>query len=315
MKKSLAHRFAAQTAATGLVEILSEQLSASELNSVLLEVFHRRAQSLAPAGVLRQYRQNRFVQPARVDPLAFRKFETGLLQLARARGFEVVELSPLCPFGACSAVAVVPQNNVVSALRGTEVVADATNALALESARRRADAGFPAEPLRLCAAHRHVRAQSLADSRHTAHFKAFCLTTAGRDTGSFQFERTHLFGHWGFYRSFLQDKLGLPLQIRLRSLAADAPQRAFVDGVVAEARAQDWDLELTAPTLGAQPYYRILQAKIAVWIGAQEVEIADSGFTDWTRRLGSNGKERFLISGLGSELLFKLGGGAADLSG
>lgn len=313
MAKSLAHRFAAQTSAPDLVEILAEQLSAPELNTVLLEVFRRRAERLTPAEVLRQYRQNRFVQPAHLDALAFRKFETGLFQLARARGFEALELSPLSPFGACSAMAAVPQNNVVSALRGTELTADATNVLALESARRRAETGFSAAPLRLCAAHRHVRAQSLADPRHTAHFKVFCLTTAGRDTGSFQFEHAHLFEHWGFYHTFLQDQLGLPLQIRLRSLATDAPQHAFVDRVAAEAREKDWDIEIQHLTPGAQPYYRILQAKIAAWVGGQEVEIADSGFTDWTQRLNGNRKERFLISGLGSEMLFRMR--VSDLSG
>lgn len=193
MEKSLAHRFAAQTTAPDLVEILAEQLSASELNTVLLEVFRRRAQALSPAEVLRHYRQNRFVQSARPDPLAFRKFETGLLQLARARGFEALELSPLSPLGACSAVAAVPQH-------------------------------------------------------------------------------------------------------------------AFVANVAAEARERDWDIEMQHLTPDAQPYYRILQDKIAAWIGGQEVEIADSGFTDWTQRLSGNRKERFLISGLGSELLFYLQG-------
>lgn len=33
---------------------------------------------------------------------------------------------------------------------------------------------------------------------------------------------------------------------------------------------------------------------------------ADGGYTDWTQRLSGNRKERFLISGLGLELLFKI---------
>jgi hypothetical protein len=33
------------------------------------------------------------------------------------------------------------------------------------------------------------------------------------------------------------------------------------------------------------------------------MNLADGGFTDWTRRMLSNAKERLLVSGLGIELL------------
>jgi hypothetical protein len=50
-----------------------------------------------------------------------------------------------------------------------------------------------------------------------------------------------------------------------------------------------------------------LQFKILIPASlGSELEIADGGFTDWTQRLSSNRKERFLISGVGVELLFKL---------
>ncbi|MEO6038494.1 MAG: hypothetical protein ABIQ93_08775 [Saprospiraceae bacterium] len=52
-------------------------------------------------------------------------------------------------------------------------------------------------------------------------------------------------------------------------------------------------------------YYRRLQAKMVVQIAGQEIAIADIGPTDWARRLTGNCKERFMISGLGSRLLFK----------
>ena len=37
----------------------------------------------------------------------------------------------------------------------------------------------------------------------------------------------------------------------------------------------------------------------------QEFDLSDGGFTDWTQKLLSNRKERFLISGFGSELICK----------
>ena len=35
------------------------------------------------------------------------------------------------------------------------------------------------------------------------------------------------------------------------------------------------------------------------------VNIGDGGFTDWTQRLLSNGKERLLVSAMGIELIAK----------
>jgi hypothetical protein len=38
----------------------------------------------------------------------------------------------------------------------------------------------------------------------------------------------------------------------------------------------------------------------------KHMNLADGGFTDWTRRLLSNAKERLMISGIGVELIAKL---------
>ena len=45
-----------------------------------------------------------------------------------------------------------------------------------------------------------------------------------------------------------------------------------------------------------------------------EFFLADGGFTDWTRRLLSDRKERLLISGLGSERFILCFGGGDDES-
>ncbi|HMI65132.1 MAG TPA: hypothetical protein VK517_03810, partial [Cyclobacteriaceae bacterium] len=71
-------------------------------------------------------------------------------------------------------IALVDQNKVVSALRGTEVVADATNLLALESSKRRKSSRFDNEAIHLCTLHRHVRAQAIPRGKgFTPHFKVF----------------------------------------------------------------------------------------------------------------------------------------------
>src|SRR5690606_31042236 len=97
-----------------------------------------------------------------------------------AAGFEAVELSPLAPLGVCSAIAPTSQNRTVSTTRGTEVVSDPTNVLALERPRRLQT--NPAQAVRLATSHRCVRAQAVPPGPgFAAHFRIFCLASAGRE--------------------------------------------------------------------------------------------------------------------------------------
>src|SRR5712671_142448 len=119
-----------KTGYSDLLEKLNHELSGSELNSLLLEVFRTSAAKISPQELMKAYENNRFVVPSGLDALAFAKAGLQLLELAKQHGFEGLELSPLAPIGSCSSIALVDQNKVVSAVRGTEVVADATNQMA-----------------------------------------------------------------------------------------------------------------------------------------------------------------------------------------
>jgi hypothetical protein len=58
-----------------------------------------------------------------------------------------------------------------------------------------------------------------------------------------------------------------------------------------------------ARTKGAG-YYRELRFKVyASTRRGHEIELVDGGGTDWTQKLLNNAKERFIISGIGSERL------------
>ena len=314
MDKSILDRLAAETGVPGILEILAEKLSASDLSSLLLEVFHRKTAQLSPSRLLRAYRQNRFVQPSEVNAVAFGEFTLEWLKAARSAGFMPLELSPVAPLGACSVVGTVHQDKVLSALRGTEVVADATNVLALESAERRIKKGFPSQPLHFSVAHRHVRAQEIPDvPGFSAHFGILGLTSAGRDTGSFQFERENLLRHVRFYKTFFEEHLRIsPVRIRLKALdPLDGENRLFgsVCSFLQEAE-PDWSIETSKSKQNEQEYYRLLQFKIVIpGPQGQDIEIADGGFTDWTQQLTGNRKERLLISGAGLELLYKMRNG------
>jgi len=115
---NIANRIAEKIGHPALLNDLAEKLSASELNTLLLELFRTRAKKIAPAELLRQFEKNRFVQPSPVDPIHFLEFEMRCLWLAKSKGFKPTTLSPLAPLGTCSAIAFVDQNNVVTSLRG-----------------------------------------------------------------------------------------------------------------------------------------------------------------------------------------------------
>src|SRR5262245_58919186 len=184
---------AGKTGYTNLINDIAD-IPGSSLNSLFLELFRLRARKLKPTGLLNEFEKNRFVTPSSVDPIAFRQLEIRCLELAKARGFKLITLSPLTVFGTCASVGFVDQNNVLTALRGTEVVSDATNVFALLMAtefKRRNDRSI----IKYAAAHRHVRTQSLTHPAFTAHFSIFCLATGGMDTGNFSFELKQLLDH------------------------------------------------------------------------------------------------------------------------
>ena len=310
MNELLLRRISDKTGIPDLINVLVGQISASDLNSLLLAVFSKRSARISPTALIQAYQHNRFVQPAAVDAVKFASFSLDWLKAAQASGFEPLQLSPLAPLGTCSAVAIAHQDKIVSALRGTEVVADATNVLALESVIRRKADDFPMQPLHFCAVHRHVRAQEIPKvPGFSPHFSILGLTTAGRDTGNFDFEKESLRHQIRFYKTFFEDRLGIvPVKIRLKNLKGTEENRLFQSVFsFLEQTEPGWMLEVIHSSQKDQSYYQALQFKIVIPNpSGQEIEIADGGFTDWTKQLTGHKKERFLISGVGVEWLYKM---------
>lgn len=317
MDPKLLARILAEAGCPELVEILAGRLKPGDLQSLLMEVYARRAGGMKPAALLQAYRANRFVRPSAVDPAAFAAFDQAAFALLPP-GFEALELSPLCPLGTCAAVAPVPQNNIIGGLRGTEVVADATNVLALECAcRRRAlddRRGGRRSTIKLAASQRQVRAQPVSDEKYTAHFKIFCLATAGRDRGDLAFETESLREHIGFFLALLD-------QLRDSAVTGEGPEVFLTDlrgGLEDVLRREVLDVlaaRFPGAVFGFDPgrtagrgYYTDACFKIGIAKrGAKTYgQLVDGGFTDWTRKLLADRKERFLASGIGSELFFKI---------
>src|SRR5438067_4257393 len=191
-----------------LLEVLTERIAPTDLQSLLLEVYARLAAATTAKRLLEQYEANRFVAPSAADPRLLVEIDRLAWSLL-PEGYVPVELAPLCPLGTNSTVARVSQNKVVSTVRNTEVVADSTNVLALECARRRRRlrhaAGRRRDAVLLAASQRVTRAQVFTGPRMSASFRLLSLCAAGRDEGSFQFEAAHLVEQIAFYVRLIRD--------------------------------------------------------------------------------------------------------------
>jgi len=285
---------------------LEHGLSPTDFQTLLLAVARARASAVTPARLTRRWAEDAFVQPAASDPRAVWKTEARLWELLPP-SFAGVDLSPLTPLGTCSAVAPVDQNQVVTTVRGSEVVSDPTNVLAIEAARRRRDA--PSEPVDLAACHRVVRAQRFNGPGLLQHFRLFALVSSGRDRGSGSTEAGMLIEHIGFWA---------------RAIGELLPDRQAViefsafDSLVLLERFHDTVVPALDPLPGtvvieerperqrARGYYSAGAVCLTAGDGSDRVEIGDGGFTTWTAQLTADAKECCLISCVSTERLTEI---------
>jgi len=102
----------------------------------------------------------RALQSRRLARPAQRTAQRGQTELSA--DVETVERSPVLPFAATHRLQRVQPNNVLTATRSSEPVADPSTALALVAAQRRSNPQARRRPLPPCALHRCVRMQPAA---------------------------------------------------------------------------------------------------------------------------------------------------------
>jgi hypothetical protein len=299
----------------GLMAALAERLSPTDLQTLMLAVLRRRAADVTPGRLLERYERDRFTAPSAMDPAALARLDVLVHERLADHAFVGVEPAPVCPLGTNSAVAAVDQNKVLTTVRGTEVVADTTNVLALECAVRRrrllrADSRSR-QWIRLGATQRVVRTQVFDGPGLTPHFKLLGLCTAGRDEGSFGFETAALAEQLHLQLDLLDRicELGYrasAVRVGVTDLTGGRHRAALSERVLDRlARAHPsatfgFDDERTR----GRGYYTGACFEIsATTPDGEDVSLGDGGFTSWTADLLSNAKERLLIGGLGIELL------------
>ena len=303
----LISKIESKTGIENIVERLSGNISGSEFNSLLLEIFKKRTDGLSPASVLKELGKNRFAKPAGIDPVTIKKEEIDWLETSEKFGFEPVLLSPLTQLGTVSSMAPVDQQNVVSGLRSTEVVSDATNVMSLIAADR-IKTSKETKELDYCTTHRHVRAQLFENPNFTAHFGLFCMISTAKDEGSYSFETGQLRKYFSFYHEMLsrkvdRDKLWIKIFM-------DDTDKSFASSIKETANdfAEKNNIKVKfAPTMN--DYYKKLQFKFYYDYKGIEFDLADGGFVDWMGKLLSDKKQRLIISASALEMIAKINSG------
>jgi hypothetical protein len=302
--KAITDRIEGELGIPGLAELLAERLEPSDLQSLLLDVYRRLGKRRPTRALLDEYTTNRFVRPSKISPARMLAWEqTALSHLPPA--CEVLDLSPVCPLGVSAAMGGLSQDRVLSTIRNTEVVSDSTNVLALEAAvRRRAlkrGNARSSNSVHLAASHRLLRAQYYRNPNLSSHFKVFSLCSAGRDRGSFAFEGEAMAVHIEFYLAAIAAFVAgaLPLRVSVTLLERGATLATAADALLTRVRARfpAVDIKLDPQRTVGREYYRTM----CFWIHAEENQLVDGGFVDWTQRLLGDAKERLLISGAGSD--------------
>ena len=285
---------------------LDHGLSPADLQTLLLDVSRRRASRVTAARLLQRWRQDRYVRPTAADPRVLWPLEARLWAMLPPE-FAGLELSPVAPLGACAALGPVSQDRVISTVRGSEVVSDQTNVLALEAAVRRKQERRSAVHLASC--HRVLRGQPFDAPGHFQHFRLFALVSSARDQGSGTTEAELLTAHLKFWSDALSELLphrrtsvqwtvfGFP-PLRERIKDTVRPALEPLPGMVT--------LEEDPARERARGYYERGAIRIDVAGDGGWQEVGDGGFTSWTAQLLGDAKERTFISCASTERLAAL---------
>ena len=296
-----------------LIELLVNRLSFGELHSLLLKIFELKIVKKNYSDILNEYQSNRFTKPSDIDPIIQKKLELNIFSLL-PREFKLVELSPLAPLGTTSVLTNTHQNNVVSTIRNAEIAADNTNILALECAKRRIELFKKdkqnRQTIKLCSSQRLTRAQLFDNKNFSAHFNVIALCSAGKDEGNDNFEIFNIEEHIKFYIDILEkiiDKNEITI-INIKFFNYEEFDNSSIIGRVKnQFNHLDYiKFKIENDSDFGKNYYTRLRFMISIVNqNNQEFDYIDGGFTDWTRKLLSNKKERLLTSGIGTDYLLR----------
>lgn len=293
-------------------EALIKEMPLTDLQSLLIEIYNQRIKDITAKELLQQYKKNRFVQLSKLNPKEILDFDMLAYQLL-PKDFQDLELSPVCPLGSMSVVTPNSQKTVLTTIRNTEVCSDATNVMALEASMQRKKLLQNKESkfshVKLCASHRLLRTQFMDNPLYLPHFQILSLCIAGKDEGNFQFELTALTELINYYYkligNYVDKKLPKKLKVKFIIFIHNKYLLDKLNNLFAELGNGE-NLELMTKINLDENWNYYSQVRFNVFLKDESTNedffIGDGGDVTWTSQLLSDKKERFMISGLGSEL-------------
>ncbi len=190
---------------SNLLEILSTA-PMNRLQPMLVHMFKNRSKNIAPMELLAIYeRKQEFLGISSIAQDEIYKFALTCNE-ATSYLFESVQTSPVAPFGLNSGLTKISQNNILSSLRGLEVVSDLTSQLALECALRRKHdiARGINTAVHLTTSGHVLRLQPFDKSKgYMQHFNLFALCSGGK----------HLVSEGGFAVPMFQKHISTLLSV------------------------------------------------------------------------------------------------------
>lgn len=307
MRKDIATHIINNLDLQDIVNILSGELSGSELNSVLLDVFNKRIQQETPFSLLSKYEENKLVKPASIDVLKYKEDELSCYRILADKGFEPIELSPVAQFGTSSIIATVDQKKVLTALRNTEVQADPTNAIALHYASLKKKRRLESKTYNYSNISRVIRTQVFSNPNFTPHFSVLCLISCGRDTGSFNFEKEELLKHLMTSYEVCKNYGVEQIYFEIIPCKGYDSQSPLITESISYVRERNRNLKVSVvPPEHENNYYYGFRIKQKIVLGGNIIEIGDGGLLDWTQLLLTNKKERLMTFGLDFQVLHQL---------
>lgn len=175
---------------SNLLEILSTT-PMRRLQPILVHAFKNRAKIRKPADLLQEYeRRQEFLGISSMTQIELYNFALACHEATQST-FDNIQTSPIAPFGLNAVLSMVSQNNILSSIRGSEVVSDLTSQLALECSLRRKQniAQKDESAVHVSTSGRVLRLQPFDKSKgYMQHFNLFALCSGG----------PHIFARGGF---------------------------------------------------------------------------------------------------------------------
>lgn len=294
----------------GDIEIIDKLLSLprSDLNSLLLELYQRQSGNTTATELLKAYEKNRFSAPSDLDAAKYHALEAKLLTSAQNMGMKTVLLSPATPLGSNSAFGYVNQHNVLSAIRGTEMLSDPTNMLAIiiaDKLKSKVESNVPS--LHYATTARVVRGQAFSGPASFSHFGLFCIVSSGKDSGSYSCETDLLVKHLTYYRQLFDSISFSKFSVVLQKRGGYKDISGFFAQIIETAQSVLPNAEPSIDNDGiGNGYYQGVNFKLYAEKGSKKFEIGDGGFVDWIHRMLGSKKERCLISCVALDRLLSL---------